>query len=439
MSAAELAGHDLDEAAVAARIGVMLEELAALTEPGPGVTRLAYTPTERRAHDLVASWLREAGLTVSVDAAGNTIAELAGTEPGLPAIGTGSHLDSVRSGGRFDGIAGVVAAVEVVRALADSGTPLRHPVRVVAFAAEEGARFGQSCIGSKAVAGLLDEEQVAGLRDADGISLADAMISVGLAPSRLREARWQPEDWAAFLELHVEQGAILGEQGLPIGIVDLVSGSTRLLIECRGRATHSGSTPMAGRADALAAAAEIILDAEAIAHDPRHHGTRCTVGRLEVLPGSTTTIPGLTRLTLDVRDVDSDRQRDTATELARRAQVACDRRGVGVSFTLIGDASPVVLPVWVRQAVSEACAETGARYRVMSSGASHDCQMVNHVVPAGLLFVPSRGGLSHVPEEWTSTTDLAYGAGVLLGALRRIDRTLSSLADVAGDSEAATP
>lgn len=425
-------GSDSDaqppDTADAARLGTMLDDIAAISEVGgSGVSRLAYTAKEREAHDLVGKWFTELGLSVRVDAIGNTIAELPGAEPGLPAIGTGSHLDSVPHGGRFDGIAGVVAAVEAARLLTGQ-PPLRHPVRFVAFAAEEGARFGQSCLGSKGVAGLLTERDLHDLRDAQGISVGAAMTQLGFNPGAIDECRWSSAEWAAFVELHVEQGSILEDQGLPVGVVDLVSGSTRIGIECTGRPTHSGSTPMNKRQDALLAAAEIVLLVESIVTDPRHRGARGTVGVLNVEPGSMTTIPGRVYLTVDIRDVDSDRQRSTAQEVVHRAHEICDRRRVAVSFRLLGDASPVVLPVWVRHALTGVCKDMGETYRVMGSGASHDCQMVNQVVPSGLIFVPSRGGLSHVPEEWTSSADLATGVDVLVRAIKRLDEDLFKLA-----------
>ena len=421
--APSLPGQDL--AGAAARMSRRIEELRALSEPGAGVTRLAYTPGERRAHELFAGWMRELGLRTWTDAAGNTIAERPGTRCGWPALGTGSHLDSVPHGGAFDGIAGVVAAAEVARHLVQAEVEHQHPLRFVAFAAEEGARFGQACLGSRLAAGLSSAAELRARRDAQGISIAEAMRSVGLDPDRAVDAPWNPAEWAAFLELHVEQGAVLQDADTSVGVVDLVSGSTRLLLEVDGRASHTGATPMAGRRDALTAAAEVVLLAEGLATDARHHGTRVTVGRLEVSPGSTTTIPGRVTMTVDVRDVDSDRQRSTAAELLRGARAVCDRRGTRLSATLIGDTSPVVLPAWLRSLVTDEARAQAVTYRVMTSGASHDSQMVNHVVPAAILFVPSRDGLSHVPEEWTDPRELAVGVDVLCGALLLADSRLA--------------
>jgi allantoate deiminase len=410
-----------------ARLDSMLERIAAISEPGDGVTRLAFSELERRAHFLVAGWYEELGLRTWVDAIGNTIAEMPGTGPGsLPAIGTGSHLDSVPHGGRFDGICGVVAALEVARLMVDSGIRTQHPLRFVAFAAEEGARFGQACIGSKACAGLITEDDLSVLKDADGVSVAEAMNALGLVPSRIAEVIWNRQEWAGFVELHVEQGGTLEALSVPIGLVDVVSGSMRFAIEITGRATHTGSTPMNMRADALAAAAEIVLLVEETAKQPRHEGARGTVGVLTVAPGSITTIPGKVYLTIDIRDIQIGRQKEISNEVVRRAQHLTDTRGVQMTFKKLGEASPVALPVWIRDVIAEVCSERELPWRVMTSGASHDCQMINHVVPAALLFVPSRAGLSHVPEEWTETSDLSVGVDVLFGAIRRLDNLLLS-------------
>lgn len=414
-------GHVADPKRLAAHIAAF----AAMTAVPGAITRLAYTPTEREAHARFSDHMRQCGLAVYTDPAGNTIAERPGSDPGLPAIGTGSHLDSVPSAGAFDGIAGVTAAMEVARILGERDYAHRHPFRFVAFAAEEGARFGQACIGSRLAAGLMNETALAARRDRSGTTIADAMRSVGLDPGEAVRKPWRSEEWAAFIELHVEQGAVLETSETQIGIVDLISGSTRLQLTLSGRASHTGATPMALRSDALAAAAEIVLIAESLATDTQHRGTRATVGQLEVHPGSITTIPGRALLSLDVRDLDSDRQRWTTIEIVRRARAVCDRRKVGLSLTLLGDTSPVILPIWLRLLAAKVCRDRGISYRVMTSGASHDSQVINSVTAAATLFIPSRHGLSHVPEEWTSASDLVRGTDTLLAILLQADQELS--------------
>jgi allantoate deiminase len=398
-----------------------IARFAAMTSIPDGVTRLGYTALERDAHTVFADELRALDLRVWTDPAGNTIAESPGSGPG---IGTGSHLDSVPNGGRFDGIAGVVAAMEAARLLVEHRIEHVAPFRFVAFACEEGARFGQACIGSRFAAGLMDDWRLASLADRTGVRLVDAMQQLEFDASKAASQPWHRNDWGAFIELHVEQGGVLEETGVGIGIVDLISGSSRLRFELTGIASHTGATPMKKRHDALAAAAELVLIAEEIALDSRHRGTRATVGTLEVSPGSITTIPGRVSLSLDVRDVDSDRQRDTAMEIVRRTVAACQRRGVEVEVSLIGDTSPVVLSIWLRDVVARACRNSGSGYRVMTSGASHDAQNMNHITPTAMLFVPSRSGLSHVPEEWTSSHELAQGTAVLLSAMLHADAEL---------------
>ena len=431
MAATEPAESAAPPRADPTRIGARLGEIARIgaDADGEGISRISFTAQEREAHDLVRGWLHELGLGVSTDAIGNTIAELPGTDTGLPAIGVGSHLDSVPHGGRFDGIVGVVGAVELTELLVAGGVRLPHPLRIVIFAGEEGARFGEPCVGSKAVTGQLADRDLGRMRDARGVSLADALRELGFDPRSVSQARWKPPDWAAFLELHIEQARTLEASDTPIGLVDTVSGSTRLRLDLRGRADHSGGTPMNMRADALAAAAEVVLAAESAAREPRNRGARLTVGRLDVHPNSITTIPGRVRMTLDVRDVDSDRQRRLAVEMVRRARVLCERRGVSVDAELIADTSPSVLPMWIRELTSQVCEELGVRFRVMMSGAGHDAQVVNSIVPAGMIFVPSKDGLSHVPEEWTSASDVARGVDVLHASVVRLDAMLTALAE----------
>ncbi|EQD35057.1 allantoate amidohydrolase, partial [mine drainage metagenome] len=279
--------------------------------------------------------------------------------------------------------------------------------------------------GSRLAAGLCSLEELTQKEDADGTSLASAMRSVDIDPLRASSEPWDPAQWAAFLELHIEQGSVLEAQGEPIGVVDLVSGSTRLRLQVRGRASHTGGTPMHLRADAMTGAAEIVLAGEALANDARHRGTRVTVGQLTVQPGSITTIPGDVKVYVDVRDVDSDRQRATAAEVVSWSRAICDRRGLGLSVKVLADASPVVLPIWLRQVVSRACRGCGVRYRVMPSGASHDIQMINQIMPSGLIFVPSRDGFSHVPSEWTSAAQIAVGTDVLAKSLVALDADLA--------------
>jgi len=421
----------------AGRIASMLQEIASTgaVPRRPGITRLAYSEPERAAHRLFAGWLEELGLSVRTDAAGNTIAESAGTDPDAPAIGIGSHLDSVPDGGRYDGIVGVVGAVETARCLTQRSDRTAHPLRFVAFAAEEGARFGEPCIGSKIVARRLHPASLA-RRDRDGVSLAEAMEVVGVDPRGLAAAAWDPNDWAAFLELHIEQARVLESAGRHIGLVDSVSGSTRIRITILGQADHSGGTPMHMRTDALAAAAEIIVAAERLANEPQNRGARITVGQIQVAPNSITTISGQADVTVDIRDLDWDRQRVVAERVVQLANEVGERRGAGIEVDLLAHTTPVVLPMWIRTVAAETCSALDIPYRVLPSGAGHDAQVINAIVPAGIVFVPSRDGLSHVPEEWTNPADVALGVTVLCGMVDRLDALLGAGLQGASDEEA---
>lgn len=391
-----------------------------------GVTRTCFTEAERRAHDRVGGWLRGLGLEVRTDAIGNTLATRRGRSASAPAIAVGSHLDSVPHGGDFDGTVGVVGAVELVRMLDEARIVTQHPLLMVVFAGEEGARFGEPCIGSKVVVGALAERDLQRLRDASGVTLADAMRSVNLDPPRLDSARWDASTVGAYAELHIEQARVLEAEGQSIGLVDVVSGSTRLRAEVAGRSDHSGGTPMDLRRDAMTTAAEIVLAVEALASDPRHRGTRATVGRLDVYPNSSTTIPGRVIFTVDVRDVDSDRQRAVASEIVQRAHWICQKRGVGLEVELMADTSPAVLPMWLRDLMGQTCEEMGIGFRIMPSGAGHDAGILSQLVPSGLIFIPCREGLSHVPEEWASVVDIARGVEVLYNVVLRLDSLLTA-------------
>jgi len=423
-------GTDVDEPievprADPSRISEMIDAVAEIGgDPVGGISRLAYTPEERKTHSLVSGWLRDLGLEVWEDPVGNTLAKRAGADPSLPAIAFGSHLDSVPHGGRFDGIAGVVGMAELMRLLAEAEAETIHPILGVAFASEEGARFGEPCIGSKFVAGSLKEADLTRIRDAGGMALGEAMASAGLSPIRLAEARWTTRDVALFLELHVEQGGILEAEGRQIGLVDVVSGSTRIRLVLRGRANHSGATPMSARTDAFVGAAELAVAVEKLTSDPSFRGLRATVGRVDIWPNSMTTIPGRVTMTVDIRDTDSDRQRGAAAQVVERARWICERRGLALASAVIADTSPTVLAMWVRERLKQACESLRLTYRFMTSGASHDSQVVSRLVPAGMVFVPSKGGLSHVPDEWSSATDIARGVDVLFASLLDFDRFL---------------
>ena len=409
-------GQTLDRAD-ARRIETFLDDLAEIgPDPNGGWSRLAFTDDERAAHEVFASAASGLGLTVTADAIGNTYAELPGEDPSAPAVVVGSHLDTVPEGGKFDGAAGVAAGLEIARILGDQARS--WPFRVVAFVAEEGARFGVPCIGSRLVTGGLSPHELTELVDRDGRSVTQCATELGLNP-RSTELVW-PDGWVgAFLELHIEQGRVLEDRDRPLGIVHTIGGSTRLELTFLGSADHSGATPMRLRTDALAGASEFVVEVERRA--AAYPTTVATVGRLEVMPGSLTTIPGRVVLAVDVRDIDSERQRELAETLLDEAARTCGRRGLKLSAELLSDQSPVALHHGLQDRLAVAAKRLGIPFAVLPSGATHDAAHVAKVAPAGMLFVPCRRGVSHAPEEWCDVEHVALGVDAAASAIASLD------------------
>jgi allantoate deiminase len=386
-------------------------------DPRGGWSRLAFSEEERQAHAFFERWASDLGLSLCADAIGNTFAELAGDNNSGPALMSGSHLDTVPQGGGFDGSAGV-AALDVARLLSEAGG-LSRPYRAVVFSGEEGARFGAPCIGSRIATGDFTSVTLQELSDREGHSAAESAEGLGLRPWDVAEAVWSRGSVEAFVELHIEQGRVLESRGVLLGVVDAIAGSTRAELSFSGHADHSGATPMPLRSDALVGASEFVVEIERRA--AAYPTVVATVGRLEMEPGSFTTVPGLAQLALDVRDVDSERQRELLEDLLDQATRIAARRNLELSAVLVSDQSPVVLHKPVRERLAKAALERGVRFRVLPSGATHGAAHVARVAPTGLLFVLSREGLSHMPEEWSRVEDIACGAAVMAAALVALD------------------
>lgn len=398
-----------------------LDTIARITAPnsGPGVTRLAMTPYERAAHRLMANRLESFGLDVTTDAFGNTIAVLPSNHrdgTSTPRVGTGSHLDSVPNAGRFDGIIGVVAAVEAARLISRSPVPRPFDLVVTIWANEEGARFTQACNGSRAAAGTLSAGDLDRLIDSEGVTLREAMEICDLRPDELESARWTPENWHGFVELHCEQGAVLESEGLTLGVVDRVSCSSRFRVEFSGVASHSGGTPMSLRRDARMASAEWMVEGERIAIGSRSE-LRVTFGQVEVTPNAITTVPGHASVWVDVRDVDENRMDETVKTLKDAARRIGSTRGCQTTIEQLARIGATDFDQTVVHAIIHAVEELGYPTRVLHSGASHDAQVIAGTVPTGMIFVPSIGGISHAPAEDTRVEDIAVGTEVLIRAL----------------------
>ncbi len=393
------------------RLWSRLFELAEIGEQeGGGVTRLSFTEEERAAKSLVASYMEEAGLSVYEDAAGNLFGRRGGSDPEAPVVLVGSHVDSVYNGGNFDGPLGVLAGVEILQTMNERGVQTRHPVEVVAFTDEEGARFSFGMIGSRALSGTLASEDLHH-KDGQGISVAEAMKSSGLDPDAIGGAAASPGAIKAYVELHIEQGKVLEGEDLPVGIVTGIAGPLWLRFVLEGEAGHAGTTPMGHRRDALAAAAQVMGSIEAEAS--KTGTTVGTVGRLNLSPGGVNIIPGRVEFTLDLRDID-ERVRDEVEErIVGEARRSCEERGVGLSVDTLQRVAPVPCSDLVQNAARAACEELGLEPYYLASGAGHDGMHLKDLCPVGMVFVRSKDGISHNPDEWSSQQDCAAGANVL--------------------------
>ncbi len=382
-----------------------------------GITREVYTPTYAAALEWVAERMRDAGLQTRLDAFGNLWGRWEGAEARAPRVVTGSHVDTTLNAGRYDGVVGVLGGIEAVRSLRDAGFTPRRSLEVVAVAGEE-PRFGTGCIGSRALVGALGPPEA--LRDRDGVSLADALRGAGFDPARIAEARLDPATVHAFVELHIEQAAVLETSGDPIGVVTAIAAPHDLRLILRGAATHAGATPMALRRDALAGAAEVMTALERLARESESGTTVGTVGVLRLRPGAINVVPGEVELDVDVRDSDLAAREAVVSGLLGAAREVAERRAVELAVEPIVEDTPVQCADAVVAAAEAACDELGLAYRRMTSGAYHDAMILAAEVPVGMVFVPSSGGVSHHPDEYTAPEQLDAGVQVLAGVLSRL-------------------
>ena len=393
------------------RLWRRLFELAEIgKQEGGGVTRLSFTREEHAAKELVASYMREAGLSVHEDAAGNLFGRREGRDPDAPAVLVGSHLDSVYNGGNFDGPLGVLAGVEVLQTMNEQDVQTEHPVEVVSFTDEEGARFSFGMIGSRALAGTLTPEDLRH-EDEQGVSIAEAMRDTGLDPGAIGHAARPQGSTKAYVELHIEQGMLLENENLSVGIVTGIAGPLWLRFVLEGEAGHAGTTPMRFRRDALAAAAHIMRYIETEAS--KTGSTVGTVGQLSLSPGGINIIPGLAEFTLDLRDIDERVRDEVERRVLKDARGLCEERNVGLSIDTLQRVPPVPCSELVQNATEAACRELDLKPYFLASGAGHDGMQLKDLCPMGMIFVRSKGGISHNPAEWSSKNDCADGANVL--------------------------
>ena len=384
--------------------------LAGYSEESGRLTRRFGTQALAEAGEAVSDWMRAAGMGVRRDAIGNVIGRLEGAEPGAPALLLGSHLDTVPDAGRYDGALGVLAAIAVVERLRERAGELPFALEVVAFADEEGSRFGTAFLGSSVLAGSFDPAALARLDD-DGVSLEDAIRGFGGDLGGLEDAAREPGSLAGYAELHIEQGPVLEERGLPVGVVSGIAGQTRAALRFTGRPGHAGTVPMDLRHDALAAAAQMVGEVEAVArHTP---GLVATVGDLDVSPGVANVIPGRADLILDVRHPEDADRHWAVAHLRRRGGEIASARGVGCDWEPLHEQAAVRCDPGLTGRMWQAVQDVGVEPHALASGAGHDAATMAKIAPATMLFVRCAGGVSHHPDESVSEADVAVGVDAL--------------------------
>jgi allantoate deiminase len=384
--------------------------LARISEHPDYLMRRSYTGAMREANALVATWMERAGMTVRLDHIGNLIGRYPTTVPDGPSVIFGSHLDTVRDAGAFDGPLGILLALAVVEQLRANGTHLPFHLDMLCFADEEGVRWGTAYLGSKAVAGTFDRECF-DRRDADGISLRDAMRAFGANPDRIADDVWTRTAVLGYCEAHIEQGPVLEAHDLAVGIVGAISGQSRWRLRFEGVAGHAGTVPMALRHDALAAAAAFVVAVEAYAQAAP--GLVATVGELRVEPGASNVIPGQVSLSLDVRHADDDVRLRACEMLRQQSEAESQRRGVTVRWEVVQEIEAIQCDDMLTGVLTRAVADNGYEPYMLASGAGHDAVAMAALAPVAMLFVRCEGGISHNPAESVEERDVAAALAVL--------------------------
>lgn len=407
----------MDDDALGRRAVELADRLARHSDETGKLTRLYLSPAHRRAADELGDWMRAAGLAVSMDALGTLTGRYEGTGPGAPALVIGSHIDTVRDAGRYDGVLGVLAGLVAVEELAQRSERLPFAVEIVAFGDEEGVRFPTTLLGSRAFAGRFDPAWL-DMTDAEGIALRRALVDFGCDPAKIDAIARQPGGVLGYVEAHIEQGPVLEAAGLPVGVVTAIAGAKRLSMSVVGEAGHAGTVPMNLRRDALAAAAEMILAVERGARAAA--GVVATVGRAEASPGSVNVVPGAASFCIDIRASD-DASRDAALAgiLEAVGGIAC-RRGVQVTSELVYEAPAVACSPSMTEPLAQAIRRQGFPVLTLTSGAGHDATAIASLCPIGMLFVRCARGVSHNPQESVSVADADTCVRVLLDFLRNL-------------------
>jgi ureidoglycolate amidohydrolase len=394
-----------------------LDALAAISDaPAPAVTRVVFTDADMRARAFIKAKCAEAGLTVREDAVGNTFARWTGSDPDLPAVATGSHIDAIPNAGAYDGTVGVIGGLDAIRALQRSAFQPRRSIELILFTSEEPTRFGIGCLGSRLLSGSLDAGAGTRLVDGDRHSLDDVRRQAGFSGA-LSSVRLSADHYAAFVELHIEQGPLLERDGHDIGIVTAIAAPASVRVQIEGEGGHAGAVLMPDRRDAFLAGAEIALAVEAAARATGAVDTVATCGVCRVFPGAVNSVPSKTTLELDVRDIDGDRRDGVLARIDQACREIAARRTVSVTIEPINADPPASCAPAIVNAVAAACATRGLRHTRMISRAYHDSLFMSRIAPTGMIFIPCRGGVSHRPDEYSTPEQIKAGIAVLADAL----------------------
>jgi allantoate deiminase len=385
-----------------------------------GTCRPTMTPLEKQGFDLASSWMQEAGMKTHIDNFGNLIGRLEGKNPALPVLMMGSHLDSQPYGGRFDGVAGVLCAIEVVKTLTENNIIPDRSIEVISFADEEGWRFNKGLFGSRGILGKLEKGELE-RTDKDGITREKALRDFGCDPTKFSESEYKPGSIFCFLELHIEQGPILDNTHKPIGVVSGISGPLWLTVKLKGMAGHAGSVPMAMRKDALVGAAEIIIALNGIANQISGAPTVGTVGTLNVFPASRNIIPEEVTFTVDLRDIDLERRHRYEKQLMDKIKSITQKHQLTYEISEDTNLEPRYCADWIKAIIASECKNLGLTDTPeLMSGPFHDAMALSYACDYGMIFVRCKDGISHNPLEFASYEDLALGSEVMYGTVLEI-------------------
>lgn len=398
------------------RMAARIMEIAKIgANPDGGVSRLAYSDADLEARTYVIGLMKEAGLEVFIDPAGNIIGKRKGSDPTLSSILFGSHIDSVPYGGNYDGVAGVISALECMELMKDNNIQNRHPMEVVVFTDEEGG-----LIGSMAMNGTLTEKDLKRISNS-GKEIKQGIMDLGGDTSNLDMSVRDKQELFGFIELHIEQGAFLEMEGYNIGVVEGIVGIETWEVTIVGKANHAGTTPMNIRQDALLAASRLVLSVNEIVRS--FPGSQVgTVGEIHVEPGASNVVPGRVTLTIELRDLSRDKIMQVFTRISERIQIIEKETDTKISYKEDHSNKPAVLDKKIKEMIAASARDLNLKYKYMPSGAGHDAQNMAKLTPTGMIFIPSKDGISHSPDEYSSIEDVVNGASVLFHTIMKMDK-----------------